>query len=224
MKHTKTNEGEVLIMNGKKKKSKAMEAITKMIREELAKIKNEGSKNIQEVDDPNDIFTRLNKLEYRPINVSGGPKTKEALEALAKKRGPKYAAGVYHGAVKGSYDTKYASAAYDGQFGNTTSEYETAVEQLSKIMDQERKSGADIKETKKPVREYMNSLASRYTQAGGIGDGEYNLRNALEEIDDILINLDDTVKDELMASISDAIDMAYELGVNEGIEQGEFGK
>jgi len=221
MKHTKTktNEGEVLIMNGKKKKSKAMEAITKMIREELAKIKTENSKNIQEVDAP--IFKRLNGLEYREINVSGGPETAKALEKLASKRGPKYAAGVYQGAVKGSYDTKYASAAYDEQFGNTTREYEAAVEELINIMDQERKSGADIKETKKPVHEYMDSLASYYTQAGKIGSGEYNLRNALEEIDDILNTLENPeLKDSLMNAISDAIDMAYEMGVDEGIEQG----
>jgi len=93
----------------------------------------------------NDIFKILNGLQYRHINISGGPKTKKALELLTKKHGPEYASGVYHGAVKFSYDFKYSGNAYDEKYGNTTQEFEKDVLDLQKILKAERLMGESKK-------------------------------------------------------------------------------
>ena len=70
------------------------------------------------------------------------------------------------------------------------------------------------------VTEGRDSLAAYYNQAGRIGAGEYNLRNVLEEIDDLLRSIPDkTTRYELFTVISDAIDMVYELGMEEGSNQ-----
>lgn len=170
-----------------------------------------------------DIFSAMNKLKYRELSSSGSPKMAAALDLMAKKiakrtgdkdDGLEYASGVYHGAIKSSYDFKYSSNAYDEQYQNTSSEFEKDVDTIQKILRTEFIQGQ-----KKPVREAMDSLASYYNQAGKIGAGEYNLRNVLEEIDDILMGLDKTTRYELTTVISDAIDMAYEMGMDEGIEQ-----
>lgn len=92
------------------------------------------------------IFKKLRDLEWSHLSISGGPKTAAALEALNKKiakrtdwedDGLEYASGVYHAAVQGSYEFKYASKAYDEEYGNTSSEFEKDVKNLQKIIRKE---------------------------------------------------------------------------------------
>lgn len=82
-----------------------------------------------------------------------------------------------------------------------------------------KEATASKQEPKKPVKEIVNSLAAYYNQAGMIGQGSYNLRNVLEEIDDILIELNADTRAELVDAISNAIDMAYEAGMQEAEDQ-----
>lgn len=117
-----------------------------------------------------------------------------------------YLYGVFDSSWRGSYTHEYSAKFYDDDM--YTSQWKKHANSFSKIQ-----------ESKKTVREAMDSLTSYYTQAGKIGSGEYNLRNVLEEIDDILMGLDKTTRYELTSAISDAIDMAYDMGMDEGIEQ-----
>ena len=119
--------------------------LIQIIKEEITKVITEAKK---EKDFP--IFKKLRDLKWSHLSISGGPKTAAALEALNKKiakrtdwedDGLEYASGVYHAAVQGSYEFKYAGKAYDEEYGNTSSEFEKDVKDLQKIIRKEFDKG-----------------------------------------------------------------------------------
>jgi len=182
--------------------------LQQIIKEELQRILKENTTELP-------IFKKINKLEYSHLNASGGAKTAKALEVLAKKHGLEYASGVYHGAVKDSYDFKYSSKAYDQEFGNTTKEFEKDVMNLKTIMSKDT-----IGESKKGLTEAPKGKKIK----GGItkhfndykGTETYN---SVRELEDVLMYYAQDPSqpldlDEIANTVLDIIDYAVEEAID----------
>lgn len=156
--------------------------LIQIIKEEITKVITE-AKKVPIKDYP--IFKKLRDLEWSHFSISGGPKTAAFLDAINKKiakrtdwedDGLEYASGVYHAAIKGSYDFKYSGKAYDEEYGNTSKEFEDDVDKLEKIIRKEFGS-KQMDETVKKV----DGKYAVYPKKGGNRLGTHPTKKAAQK-------------------------------------------